>query len=208
MSNSYDPDKHTIFRRFVTLQEAQAAHKRVSIINMYSDYGGLTELTDEYLDELEERRGSRPKERWGMYIDLTCSKYSRTWQDMCNAVDDFMMGFREGMKAQQALVRQDPRWDPLIERCKDRDSAHETLVIESPDGAVHELRRGWREVEVFNVAKGYYEYVSEFFWLGRQSQSADGKYIYSGFDLELPVKVKGYRSAIKAYLKEYAARAN
>ena len=208
MSN-YDPDNHTIFRLFHTLQEAQAAHKRVSVINMYSDYGGdVVELTDEYLDDLEEAWGIRPKERWGLYIDESCRSYSRTWQDMCNAVDDFMVGFREGMKAQQALVRQDPRWDPVIEHHKDKESGREELLIESPDGAQHQLFRRWREVEVFNVAEGYNEWVSEFFWLGRQSQSADGKYTYSGFDLELPSTVKGYRSAIKSYLKEYAARAN
>jgi hypothetical protein len=195
--SNYDPEKHTVFRRFHTLQEAQAAHKRVSIIRMYSDYGGdVVELPADH------------DKRYGLYIAESCRRYSTTWEHMCNCVDDFMMGFREGMKAQEALTRQDPRWDPLIERCKATGTEDESLIIESPDGAVHELRRRWREVEVFNVAKGYYEYMSEYFWLGRQSQTADGKYTYSGFDLELPATVKGYRSAIKSYLKEYAARAN
>ena len=208
MSNSYDPDKHHIFRLFHTLQEAQAAHNRVSIINMYSDYGGLTELTEADLDDLEGRWGRRPEERWGLYIDESCRRYSKTWQDMCNAVDDFMVGFREGMKAQQALVRQDPRWDPVIEHHKDKEAGREELLIESPDGAQHRLTRRWREDPVFNPELGYNEWVCTYYWSGLQTRTADDMPAYERYSHDLLPSVKSARAAVKAYLKGWAERAN
>lgn len=198
----YDPDKHVTIKCYNDRAEAEAALTAIKEYLLFCDYGGSLVTTSE--NGIVKHR---------LVLVKQARQFGTSWYKMLDTLGDFMRGWHAGKKASMAEIRKNPRWDPVVEHFKPNrydDERDEYVILEAPDGSIHSLRRHAHLVQVFNVGTGNHEWIREKQWNCRQDTDAKGHSLTWGpnpvKEVDLPQKVKGMRSAVKAYLKIYAQR--